>query len=100
MATDTTKTEDLEKALIAWAREYAESRGWKLNTDERQFRAVIKGLARNTLRHGERYCPCRIRSGDPEEDREIICPCIYHEDEITGEGHCHCNLFFQSDEED
>ena len=45
-------------------------------------------------KHGERYCPCRIRSGDTEKDRLIICPCAYHEDEIENEGHCHCNLFF------
>ena len=90
----TVEEEDLYNEILSWAREYAKEKGLALNTDDRQFTAVIRGLVRNRLKHGERYCPCRIRSGDPEKDRLIICPCAYHEDEIEGEGHCHCNLFF------
>jgi len=67
-----------------------------LNRDETQLSAVIRGLARNLTRHGERYCPCRLRSGKPEEDQKIICPCIYHQDEIADDGSCHCNLFFKN----
>jgi ferredoxin-thioredoxin reductase catalytic chain len=92
-------TNGVEDRILAWAREYAQSRGWRLNPDDRQLKAVIRGLARNTLRHGEKYCPCRIRSGDPGVDKDIICPCIYHEDEVTGDGHCHCNFFFESAED-
>ena len=90
----TVEEEDLYNEILSWVREYAKEKGLALNTDDRQFTAVIRGLVRNRLKHGERYCPCRIRSGDPEKDRLIICPCAYHEDEIEGEGHCHCNLFF------
>ncbi|NYT05235.1 MAG: ferredoxin:thioredoxin reductase [Methanomicrobiales archaeon] len=84
----------LEEEILAWARDYAKKNGWQLNADEKQLRTVIRGLARNRIRHGERYCPCRIRSGDAEEDKEIICPCVFHNDEVVDEGHCHCNLFF------
>jgi ferredoxin-thioredoxin reductase catalytic chain len=88
-----------EKALAAeirsWAEEYAKEKGYTLSPDDRQFNAVIRGLVRNRLKHGEKYCPCRIRSGDPEKDRLIICPCSHHEEEIAAEGHCHCNLFFK-----
>ena len=80
--------------ILSWVGEYARERGLVLNTDDRQLWAVIRGLVRNRMKHGEKYCPCRIRSGDPEKDRLIICPCSYHEEEIAGEGHCHCNLFF------
>ena len=89
-----------EKALyyeiLSWIRKYAKEKRFALNPDDRQFAAVVRGLVRNRLRHGERYCPCRIRSGDPERDRLIICPCAHHETEIAEEGHCHCNLFFQA----
>ncbi len=81
--------------IRAWAKKYAKERGWVLNTDERQLNTVLRGLARNKERLGEQYCPCRLRSGDPEKDRIIICPCIYHEEEIAKEGKCHCNLFFK-----
>lgn len=80
--------------ILAWARRYAKERGWILNQDIRQLDVVIRGLARNETRFGARYCPCRIRSNDPARDREIICPCIFHEQEIAEDGHCHCNLFF------
>lgn len=88
----------LQETILAWAREYAAQRGWRVNPNDKQLGAVIKGLARNTARFGERYCPCRMRTGDTEKDREIICPCIFHEDEITNDGYCHCRLFFDSEE--
>ncbi len=82
-----------EEELRAWAEHEAEISGFRLNPDERQRRTVIKGLARNRERFGARYCPCRIRSGDPEKDVAIVCPCVHREDEIAEQGRCHCNLF-------
>jgi ferredoxin-thioredoxin reductase catalytic chain len=86
--------EKMEDEILKWAAQYAEEHGWSLNYDERQLKAVIRGLVRNRTKHGEQYCPCRIRSGDTEVDKEIMCPCIYHENELVQQGHCHCNLFF------
>ncbi len=80
--------------ILSWARQYAEENGWVLNPDTVQLDAVIRGLVRNQMRKGERYCPCRIMTGEPEADTAIICPCRYHTDEIASDGHCHCNLFF------
>jgi ferredoxin-thioredoxin reductase catalytic chain len=81
-----------------WAEKYARKHGWKLNPNEKQLTIILRGLARLKDRTGEQYCPCRVRSGDPEKDKIIICPCIYHGDEIAKEGHCHCNLFFAEEE--
>jgi len=91
----TPEEEALSRKIVSWVKKYAVEKGYALNEDDRQFNAVIRGLVRNKLKHGERYCPCRIRSGDPEKDRLIICPCTHHEKEIAAEGHCHCNLFFR-----
>ncbi|KUG19395.1 rubredoxin [hydrocarbon metagenome] len=91
--------DDEEKAieeLRSRLKKYARERGWVLNPDEKKLRVVLRGLIRNKARFGELYCPCRLRSGDPEKDRIIICPCIYHEDEIAQQDRCHCNLFFRS----
>ena len=85
---------DIEEEIKTWAEGYAKSNGWTLHPDEKQRNAVIRGLARNSERYGERYCPCRIRSGDPDKDKAIICPCIYHKDELDQAGHCTCNLFY------
>lgn len=85
---------ELEEAIRRWVMEYASRQGLKLNSDRRVLDVVIRGLARNCRRFGRPYCPCRLRSGDQEKDREIECPCAFHRDEIESEGHCHCNLFF------
>jgi ferredoxin-thioredoxin reductase catalytic chain len=87
--------DELIAKITAWAHKYAEKNGWVLNPDEEERAGLLKGLAVNRIRLGKQYCPCRIRSGDPETDKKIICPCIYHRDEIAKDGNCHCRLFFK-----
>lgn len=72
---------------------YAESQGFRLNPDNAIVEGVCKGLLANQRKHGARYCPCRLVTKDKEEDKKIICPCIYHKNEIKKDGHCHCGLF-------
>jgi ferredoxin-thioredoxin reductase catalytic chain len=72
---------------------YAKSQGFRLNPDDSVVEMIIKGLLANQEKHGARYCPCRIVTGDKKEDAKIICPCVYHKDEIKEMGHCHCNLY-------
>ena len=95
---DSEREAELQVAILKWAQDFAVSHGWRVNPNEKQLGAVIKGLARNTIRFGEQYCPCRMRTGDLDKDKEIICPCIFHEDEIANDGYCHCRLFFDSEE--
>lgn len=87
--------DELEAEILEWARKYAQQEKWVLNPDDRKLEVVIRGLGRNKRKFGERYCPCRLRSGDPDRDREIICPCAFHRDEIEKDGSCHCHLFFR-----
>ena len=81
--------EELKKKM----EKYAAENGFRLNTDEKIAERILQGLLRNKEKHGEIYCPCRIRTGDTEKDKTIICPCIYHRDEIEKDGQCHCMLF-------
>lgn len=90
--------EGIEEARTR-AKEYAKEKDYVLNVDAKQLLAVLRGLARNKERFGAAYCPCRLRSGDPEKDRIIICPCIYHEKEIEEQGTCLCRLFFKKKSE-
>lgn len=83
---------DAEK-LRELMKKYAESQGFKLNTDEKIVDFVIQGLLKNEAKHGYRYCPCRVITGDRAKDVNLICPCAYHKDEIREMGHCHCGLF-------
>ena len=73
---------------------YSTHAGYRLNPDNEVLDVVIEGLARNKAVHGKRYCPCRMLSGNPDEDRAKICPCKWHKDEIESDGMCHCQLYF------
>jgi ferredoxin-thioredoxin reductase catalytic chain len=86
--------DETEQQILEQAEKYAKDHGWVLNPDKKKLDIVIKGLARGKKKHGEPYCPCRLRSGDKEKDAAIICPCVYHKDEVEKEGSCHCSLFF------
>jgi len=64
-----------------------------LNPDPVTVEHVTVGLARNLLRHGRWYCPCREVTGDSERDRKNICPCPQHHDDIARDGVCECGIF-------
>jgi len=66
---------------------------YALNSDAATVEHVLAGLARNLVRHGRWYCPCRKVSGDPERDRRNICPCPQHHEDIAREGVCECGIF-------
>ncbi|ABE51330.1 ferredoxin-thioredoxin reductase catalytic domain-containing protein [Methanococcoides burtonii] len=90
-----TDNESTKEDMHAWTAKYADKAGYMLNPDEESLHLVLEGLARNRNKHGKNYCPCRIVTGDEQEDKKIICPCIYHKDEINDGGSCHCDLFFK-----
>lgn len=87
--------DEKERQAAEGYKKYAESQGFILNPDEEKVAIVVKGLFSNQEKHGARYCPCRIVTGDKEVDKKIICPCVYHKEEVEKDGHCHCQLFFK-----
>ncbi|MFH1715603.1 MAG: ferredoxin-thioredoxin reductase catalytic domain-containing protein [Elusimicrobiota bacterium] len=84
-----------EKTIMQFAKKYSERSGYILNPDTEILNMVIKGLAKNKIKFGFQYCPCRIVEGDKEKDKDKICPCKWHKEEIERDGHCHCSLFFK-----
>lgn len=67
---------------------------YRFNPDTSTVDTIIKGLALRKLKYGEEYCPCRVvNNEDKEKNKGIICPCIYHEEEIAQGGICFCGLF-------
>ena len=72
---------------------YIEHSPYLLNPDVVTVEHVMRGLARNLAEHGRWYCPCREVTGDPAKDRENICPCTFHKQEIEAYGACECGLF-------
>jgi len=97
---DPKELEEEKERVRKFAQKYAEKAGFRLNPDKAMLELVIEGLARNKLFYGAQYCPCRPVSGDKEEDKKKICPCIWHKQEIAEDGHCKCMLFFATEGED
>ncbi|MFH1431562.1 MAG: ferredoxin-thioredoxin reductase catalytic domain-containing protein [Nanoarchaeota archaeon] len=85
---------ELEK-ISKSSKEYADKAELKLNPDKKIRAFVLAGLAKRKIKFGEYYCPCRVVSGNKEEDKKKICPCFWHLDEIKKDGHCLCKLFFK-----
>ncbi|MBD3248839.1 ferredoxin:thioredoxin reductase [Candidatus Woesearchaeota archaeon] len=85
--------EELKKAC----QEYADKKDFLLQPDEGILDSILTGLLKNEEKFGYRYCPCRRKTGDIEQDKKIICPCIYHEDEVRDDGQCKCFLFVKKD---
>jgi ferredoxin-thioredoxin reductase catalytic subunit len=75
------------------AERYAERAGLALQPDRAQRDYVLQGLARDLLKYGRAYCPCRKVTGNPEKDRANLCPCRTHRAEIEQSGQCECGLF-------
>lgn len=65
----------------------------RFNPDASVVERIIDGLEARERKTGMRLCPCRLARGDPAEDQKIVCPCVYHLEEVERDGHCHCWLF-------
>ncbi len=74
-------------------RKEAEASGYHLNGDESFVRELAEGLMANEKRYGYPSCPCRLASGDKEDDLDIICPCDYRDSDLDEYGACFCALY-------
>jgi ferredoxin-thioredoxin reductase catalytic subunit len=53
----------------------------------------VKGLLTNEERYGYWACPCRLASGEKQEDLDIICPCDYRDADLNEYDACYCALY-------
>ncbi|MBF0224758.1 MAG: ferredoxin:thioredoxin reductase [Desulfobacterales bacterium] len=70
-----------------------EAKGYYFNTDRERVLDLLSNLLVNKDRYGSMICPCRLFSGDIENDSDIICPCAYREADVKEYGSCYCNLY-------
>jgi ferredoxin-thioredoxin reductase catalytic subunit len=91
------KSVDLKaaKQMLKSLRRYERASGYKIQPNKKLLAVVLKGLLNNIKKHGYRYCPCRKPTGDPIKDKKIICPCVFHKDEIKQDGYCKCMLYYR-----
>lgn len=72
---------------------YAESHGYHINPDIEFTKNLIKSLLINQQRYGYWACPCRLATGNKDEDLDIICPCYYRDPDLKEFGVCFCALY-------
>lgn len=78
-------------------RRFAEKKGYFLNPRESFTRKLVRSLLDNQERYGYWACPCRLASGNRDEDRDIVCPCVYMQPDVEAFGACYCALYVSED---
>jgi ferredoxin-thioredoxin reductase catalytic subunit len=81
------------ETLLENLREFQEEQGYFFNKNMELTLDLLEGLLSNRERYGYMSCPCRLASGSYENDRDIICPCEYREQDVREYGSCYCNLY-------
>ncbi len=74
-------------------RKIQEPKGYFFNRDKELVFDLLNGLLTKKAQYGYMACPCRLSSGDYESDKDIICPCIYREQDVKEYGSCYCSLY-------
>ena len=91
--------QDVDKAFERLDK-FAESNGYHLNPDVEFTKDLIRSLLINQKRYGYWACPCRLSSGKREEDKDIICPCVYRDPDLEEYGACYCALYVSQEIKD
>ena len=71
----------------------AEQGGYHLNPNREFTLGLTRGLLVNEARYGYPSCPCRLATGNADEDRDIVCPCDYRDPDLSEYGACYCALY-------
>lgn len=82
-------TQQLYEAL----KKTQEPKGYYFSNDKKRVFELLDGLLVNKDRYGYMVCPCRLASGNRENDKDIICPCVYRKPDVEEFGSCYCNLY-------
>ncbi|HOO39631.1 MAG TPA: ferredoxin-thioredoxin reductase catalytic domain-containing protein [Deltaproteobacteria bacterium] len=80
-------------SLYEMLKKVQEAKGYYFNKDKERVFDLLEALLFNKERYGYMSCPCRLASGDREQDRDIICPCVYRGPDVEEYGSCYCNLY-------
>jgi ferredoxin-thioredoxin reductase catalytic chain len=69
------------------------AKGYFFNNNKVLVLELLEALLTNKGRYGYMGCPCRLLSGDRENDKDVICPCVYRTPDVEEFGSCYCSLY-------
>ena len=81
------------KQLYETLKRIQEPKGYYFNADMDMTMSLLESLLTIKERLGYMACPCRLANGDVEADRDIICPCVYRDEDVKEYGACFCALY-------
>ena len=81
------------KELFDRLKPIQESKGFYFNDDPGMTMPLLSSLLLNKVRYSYMACPCRLASGVMENDRDIICPCAYRDQDVAEHQACYCGLY-------
>ncbi len=85
------------QTLFEMLKKAQEPKGYFFNPDKEKVFELLEALITNKDRYGYMACPCRLASGDKENDKDIICPCVYRTPDVKEYGSCYCNLYVSNE---
>ena len=77
------------QGLYEMLKKVREPKGYFFNPDRELVFDLLSSLPINKERYGYMACPCRLASGDKQEDLDIICPCDYRDPDLNDYGTCY-----------
>lgn len=83
--------------LYAMLKKVHEPKGYYLNGNKEKTFELLRSLLINKKRYGYMACPCRLASGNRDNDGDIVCPCVYRVPDVTEYGSCFCSLYVSAD---
>jgi nitrite reductase/ring-hydroxylating ferredoxin subunit/ferredoxin-thioredoxin reductase catalytic subunit len=87
--------------LKAYMGPFVATLGYVFNTETDFVDEVLRSELEILETAGDVYCPCRVRTGDPKQDVQIVCPCIpFYAEQFAAIRKCWCGLFIRTDVED
>ncbi|WP_045221216.1 ferredoxin-thioredoxin reductase catalytic domain-containing protein [Desulfonatronum thioautotrophicum] len=90
-------SEEKAAQLYETLRKIQEPKGYFFNKDRKMVLELLGALQANKDHYGYMVCPCRLASGDRDQDKDIICPCVYREPDVKEYGSCYCGLYVSRD---
>lgn len=88
-----------QNVMTSWRQFSDQSPTIRLTDKADELELLAKGVLENLASKGQRYCPCRITTGDRQKDLGLICPCNFLKQPVYKEtGECWCGLFVKRDE--
>jgi len=86
-------------ARIEKLKKDAKAGGYILNTDDDFVEMLAEGMLDNAERYGIESCPCRLYEGEQADNMDIVCPCVYRDDDLAEYGACFCALYVATPED-